>query len=223
MTAILWAVWSTLWGFLKKLPWQVWAVISVAVALYAGYLWVDHRGYARGKAAAEAVAAANERERVRLQKRADDIAQDALDGLAASLIQQQLDREAELQAAEERRLDDLAKLKGKAHVTPVEAARCPDVPRSYLLFRAAAAAYANGADDPAPAAAGAIPSDAPSGVSLAPVDGAPAVGPVLSETDTGQAGAYRVCAERNKAWLKYKADVDAYSLEVTRILKGDSP
>jgi hypothetical protein len=84
------------------------------------------------------------------------------------------------------------------------------VPRSYLLFRADAAAFANRAIAAIPAAAGPEPVETASGVSL----------PALTDTDAGQASAYRACAERDEGWLKYKADVDAYVVDVKRVLGG---
>lgn len=124
-------------------------------------------------------------------------------------------RDRELVAKDAQRLAELAALKKRipAYVTPASTRSCPDVPRSYLLFRADAAAFANRETGAIPAASAAARGDAPetaSGVSLAELAG----------TDADQAGAYRACAERVEGWLKYKADVDAWLVDVKRVLGG---
>jgi hypothetical protein len=123
----------------------------------------------------------------------------------------------ELVAKDGQRMAELAALKKRipTYVTKASTRSCPDVPRSYLLFRADAAAFANrqaSAIAPAAAAASGDAAQTASGISLDDLSGA----------DADQAGSYRACAERDEAWLKYKADVEAYVADVQRVLKDGS-
>lgn len=203
-----------LFSILAKVPWKVWAVLGIVLAIW----YIDHKrnaaSDARGYARATVEWQAKETERLRLQKIADDKAQAELNALQARMVAQQLDHENELQEAETLRLAGLAALKGRfaAYVSPLQLSRCPDVPRGFLRYWADTASFANGGNPPAAPASQAT-LDPPSGVPL----------PAVSDTLAEQAGAYRACADRQAGWLKYQKDVEDWAGEVQGILKGEKP
>lgn len=94
------------------------------------------------------------------------------------------------------------------YVTPAQLARCPDVPRGYLVRRADAAAYANGSAETAgPPATAEL--DQPSGFPFA----------ALWPIDIDAAAAYRSCRERVTQWERWGEDVDRWKDEVQAALK----
>lgn len=103
----------------------------------------------------------------------------------------------------------VAELKEKrsAYVSTLSTRACPDLPAGYLLHRRNAADIANGkpasAPEPSPELAAAS-----TGVSL----------PAIARTDEDQAFAYRGCQQLVAGWQTYYLDVQAWKLEVDKIL-----
>lgn len=189
-------------------------VLMAAVAVAAAVAFAAHeRAIGYKEAVDEAAVAEKKREDAYLALMAKrQAAFNALERKYAALSAQ---RDRELVAKDTQRLAELAALKKRipSYVTPASTRSCPDVPRSYLLFRADAAAFANrqtGAIAPAGAAASGDAPETASGVSLSDLAG----------TDADQASAYRACAERDEGWLKYKDDVEAWLVDVKRVLGG---
>lgn len=200
----------TAWTFLKMIPWQVWAILGALAAAVVYTLWIDHRAYERGERHAT-----EKYERIRLAEReaqikADQAASFALSQLTERLDRARVDEEKRLQDAEIARRDEVKRLEGRFHalVSATQLARCPDVPRGFLRFWTEASAFANGRVDSAPAPASAESLDPPSGVPL----------PAVASTITGQAGAYKACAERQAGWLKYHEQVNEWAKEVNKIM-----
>lgn len=197
-----------MFAFLKLVPTSVWIGLAAAVALL-GLVWaIDHRGEVRGAARVQAAWDADKLARERATALANAELADAgyqakrkADALAA-LLEHEKEQAAAARAALANRKD--------AYVAPALTKSCPDVPRGYLLWRSAAAAYANGADfPPAP-----NPSDLslafPSGVSLG----------TLSDTDLAQAAAFRDALQWGNGWKQYAANVGDYCDAVIAAAKG---
>src|SRR5688572_15297724 len=156
-----------------------------------------------------------EQKREREWLRVTAVRQSALFELREAYYALLAQRDLELQAKDRQReqeIDDLRK-EIPTYVSTENTRSCPDVPRGYLLYRAAAAARANAAGPGPGPESGAHLEDAPSGVSL----------PTLAQTDLAQANAYRACADRHAAWLKYEADVEAWVEKVRHILRTTTP
>ena len=181
----------TAWGFLKLIPWQVWAALAAALAI----MYFGHIRYKAGYARAEAVYQAHFRDLERQRDEANKAVQKALAERNEAAEKLKKAHEEALAEAEAKRLKDLADQKRRltANVTTESTRSCPDVPRSYILFRVDAAAFANGVGgaETAGTAAGVEPEG--SGVSL----------PALAETDLAQANAFREAVTWGEAWRDY--------------------
>jgi hypothetical protein len=186
------------------------AAVAIAAAVAFGS-WQRSIGYR--EAVDEYHAQETKRERAWLHIAA--VRQGALLELRKAYDELNAQRDRELKAKDAERLQQINDLKKRipTYVSPASTRSCPDVPRGYLLFRADAAARANSAGAPAGPESTAELEDTPSGVSLS----------TLAETDAGQADAYRACADRDAAWLKYEADVEAWAEKVRQILRSTSP
>jgi hypothetical protein len=165
-------------------------LLMAAVAIAAALAFGAHE---RGIGYREAM------DKVDLQRQAEEKAylalmvkrQNAFNAIEKKYAELTASREGELQAKDKQRVAELAALmkRGSEHVTPASTRSCPDVPRSYLLFRADAAAFANRATAAIPTAAGAEPVETASGVSL----------PALTDTDAGQAAPTAPAPSETKA------------------------
>lgn len=122
--------------------------------------------------------------------------------------------EEELKAKDRKRLADLEDLKGRipTYVSTLSTRACPDLPMGYVLHRRNAADLANGRDASAPEPSPELAA-ATTGISLS----------AIADTDAGQAGAFRACTQRVKAWEEYADQVEAWSRAVNLILTGTSP
>jgi len=221
-------MWPVVLAVVRKIPPKAYIAAAVALILLGLHLSLEGRALAKRDAdhaaAVTALKAAHaaELEQIRLAfqkqiKDARDAAQAQLDDLGAQLRASDQARETERQAAETKRLADLVAMKKgfQAYVSPIQIARCADVPRGYLVRRANAAAYANGVADTAGPPASPASLDEPSGVSLATVDA----------VDIDAAGAFRACRERVLDWERYGDQVDRYVTRLKSILeaKGATP
>lgn len=212
-------------GFLKLVPRQVWYALAAIAALTALFFWIDGRGYDRGQARERATWQAREAKLVAAAAARLEAAQKALLARDAAQIIAEAAAAAERAMAAAKHARDLAALQRKVptYVTRVQADRCTDVPRGYLLLRRDAAAFANGAADGLAAPAPAAPDDSPSGVSLAPVAGEPASGTYLADTDVAQAAAFRSLAQRLKDTDVWAESVLTWCNVTITTLKGVSP
>lgn len=139
--------------------------------------------------------------------------QAAFAALQTQVTQLTAKHELELKAKDQKRLADLENLKKEMpSYVSTKSAICPAVPLGYLLWRGNVAAYANGNDSRAPAP-GTELADTPSRFSLTDV----------SRLDAGQASAFKACRDRVKGWEQYSADVDAWAVNVNKVLKGETP
>lgn len=189
---MVWAALKVFWTFLKGIPWQVWAALGIALAV----LYFGHTRYKAGYAEAEGhyIARFHELERQAALARLE--VQQALKERDAIAEELKLEHEKQLAEAETKRLKDLEAQKRRltANVTTENTRSCPDLPRSYILFRHAAADHANATDrgpETVGATAGVEPE--PSGVSL----------PSIAETDLAQADAFREAVTWGTAWRDY--------------------
>lgn len=207
-------------AFIGKLfgmiPAKAWPYIGLAVALMLLHLDLEHRAVQAAVAKNEAKHAKIDAERAAAQKKADALAQKKLDDARTQNVQLQLDRNDELAAAEAKRVADLADLRKRmpayvSHLTLPDA----DVPRGYILWRSAAAAFANGADGAAPPGPAEGSLDGPSGIPFA----------TLAETDAAQADAFRAAVAWGRGWQTYARDLKAACETDLSILttKGASP
>ena len=205
---------------------KTWLVIGVIAALVLLHFDLEHRAVEAQKMTDAKAEAARDKARAAAQAKVDLAAQQKLDALATQLVQAQLDVQ-EAQAARDQaaaRLAAALKERSNTYVTPIQNARCPDVPRGYLMLRADAAAFANGASDARPSAPTGESLDARSGVSLAPVAGEPDVtGPFLSDTDIAQATAFRDLKQRLADERLAADSLRAACTSIISTLKGDPP
>jgi hypothetical protein len=201
-------------SFLKSIPWQVYAILAVVVGLGIAHVSLVREAVARN----DAKWVGRLEEQKRRQDAADAKAKHEIAALQSLYTEATARHEASLKAVQSQRLQELTKLKERlaAYVTPLQLARCNDVPRGYLLFRSDAAAFANSRPIAGAAEAPADPVDSPSGVSLES----------LAEADAAQAAAYRTCADRDAAWRKYHMSVEEWAASVRDIYlneKGNEP
>lgn len=209
---------NLIWGFVKNIPWQVWAVLAAGIAFA---LWLgghdreltkkvtaerDTYWQAREKAANDRFAAAMDRKRAQISDLvlAGIEARDRLEGLIRA------------QAAIFDR--DMTALKNRrpAYVTPLADSRCT-VPRGFVLQWNAGAARANGspgADDPAAADPGPELVEAPSGIALS------AVADAVTDTQT----ALGQCRRQVTGWQEFYTTVLVpWHESLANTLKGATP
>jgi hypothetical protein len=212
-------------AILGIVPAWVWAAIGIALAVMAGVWAIDRNGFNRGAQEVRNEWEADKREKVRLQKIADDRAQAQLDALKKQRATDAAANAIAIAKKDAAHSAQLAELKKgiSSYVTPTQAARCVDVPRGYLQLRADAAAFANGLTDGRPTGAARETLDTPSGVSLAPVVGGSSAGPFLADTDIGQAEAFRSMRERVIETDSYADSVKTWCVATINILKGATP
>lgn len=203
---------------LKLVPMKWWIGLALFVMYTGGLVTVmlkhEHTVLAKEKAA-HAIQLREVRDTFQGQiQRAHDQAQKTLDGVnaewQASWEQHTKDDTARATktAAQAQTLKDPKEF--DRYVTPAQLHRCPDVPRGYLLRRADAAAYANGATEAAGPPPQASELDQPSGIPFA----------ALWPVDVDAAGAYRSCRERVGEWERWGADVDRWRGEVQTALEA---
>ncbi len=227
---VVWALASRgLLALWRMLPPKVWAVLIGTLVLVIYHLVAVHNartdGQKQGAAAEREAWTAKERARLAAQKKADEAAQAQLDALAGELIAAQLDVNRAEEEARQAKAAHLAALNQRApnYVSALQYSRCPDVPRGYLVLRADAAAFANGAQDAGPPVAAGESLDARSGVSLAPVAGLSLAGPFLSDTDIAQAAAFREVKRRLDEERQAADRLRAACTATISILKGAAP
>lgn len=223
--ALVKMVGGSVWGVLSKIPARVWLYLGLAAALALWHFDLQHKAVEAAVAANEAKHQKTDLARALAQKKANDAAQAKLDDLAGRLVQAQLD-ENDAQAARDAADSALAQAlneRSRTYVTPTQNARCPDVPRGFLLLWADAAAYANGASDARPSAAPGESADARSGVSLAPVIGQPLAGPYLSDTLDAAAVAFRQLKAKLDDERRAADNLRTACTSTIHILKGATP
>jgi uncharacterized membrane-anchored protein YhcB (DUF1043 family) len=152
---------------LGLIPLRVWIYLGIAVAVIAAltglHLRLQHKALAK-QAQHYEVQLREQRDGFQKQMQdAHDIAQTTLDKINADWKAAFARHEEEDAALARQRAKQVATLMEgfDRYVTPAQLARCPDVPRGYLVRRADAAAYANGAAEaagPPPAASRARPA-----------------------------------------------------------------
>jgi hypothetical protein len=212
----------------KLIPWRspwTWAAFGAIAAVIGFRFWLDMHDQEVAKIAVaenDAKWTAKEAARIKAQKAVDDLAQKGVDTANRVALDAQaaaVKSEAARAAAEAER-DAALKQRSSTYVTATQNARCPDVPRGYLMLRADAAAFANGADGKPQDAAAGESLDARSGVSLAPVVGATVSGTYLSDTDRAQAGAFRELKSRLDSERNYSNRLLAECTSVINSLQG---
>lgn len=203
-----------IWALFKMVPMRAWiygAIAVMVVGVLTGlHLQLENKALAK-QAAHHAIELRELRDSYQKQiQDAHDVAQKTLnkvnDDWKAAFARHQVE-DAQLAAQRQKQITTL-KEGFDRYVTPAQLHRCPDVPRGYLVRRADAASYANGAAEAAgpPPQAGEL--DQPSGVPFA----------ALWPIDVDAAGAYRECRARVAEWERWGGDVDRWREQVQSAL-----
>ncbi len=206
---------NLIWGFLKGIPWQVWAVLAAGIAFM---IWLGAHDHALGaKVEGERDAywgarekAANDKYAADMNRKRGEIADLVLAGIAA---RDQLEATIRAQAAS---FDaEMTRIKNRrpAYVTPLADSRCV-VPRGFVLQFNASASAANGSPgthDPGPPEAGTELVDAPAGIALSAV----------SDAVTGTQQALGECRRQVTGWQQFYSTVLVpWHESLARTLKG---
>lgn len=199
-------------GFLKAIPWKVWAVLGAVAAIWI-WLGVHDRALTK-RVEGERNAYWQGREKESNDRHADDmnrkrgeISDLVLKGIAE---REALDKKLREQAAADAEKFEKLKNRRPDYVTPLADSRCA-LTRGFVLQFNAGAAAANGTPDPHdPAApqAGAELVDAPAGVPLSTASGA------VSDTQA----ALGQCRRQVTGWQEHWAQVEAWYASLLRIL-----
>lgn len=211
---VVFAILKAVWGVLRAIPWQVYAVVAVVTAIFAVHVHLLNKAVDEQKQVDEAQCAAEKKAERDARDRANALANAQLAEKARALAiareSAELDRQRE-EARHQAELLDLQRRKD-AYVGPnvLKDSRCSDVPRGYLLWRTDTAAFANGAQLPAGPQAKDGPLDEPSGVSLS----------ALADTDLAQADAFRKARQWGSEWRDYALELKTYCEDTLTTLKG---
>lgn len=200
----------------KMVPMRWWiygACAALLIGIVTGWHLESVHKHVAAQKAKDEIAMREQRDKYEKQiQDAHDAAQKTLNQVNADWKAAFARHEQEDARAAAQRQKQLASLKEgfDRYVTPAQLHRCPDVPRGYLVRRADAASYANGAAEAAGPPPPAAELDQPSGVPFA----------ALWPIDVDAAGAYRECRARVDQWERWGADVDRWRDQVQAALSA---
>lgn len=209
--------WKAL-GFLKMIPWQVWAILGAAMSFW---LWLgahdaaltkkvtlDRDAYWQGREKA-----ANDRYAADMNRKRAEVADLVLAGIA---LRDQLEGVIRAQAAAFQTEFDRLNNRRAAYVTPLADSRCV-VPAGFVMQFDAGAAGANGkgaVHDPAAADPGPQLVDAPSGIALSRV----------SDAVTATQQALGDCRRQVSGWQSFYSTVlIPWHASLAKTLQGTPP
>jgi hypothetical protein len=207
-------LWPLVIGFLRGIPLPVYGALAVAALLWLGWVAVGAYGDQRFAAGVTQGIAQEHERAARAQERADAIANAVLADQQVKFAALRKQAQEKLEQQEKDARAELERLKGSlpAYVSPLRLSSFPALPRGFLRYGAAAAAFANG-EGADPRGAAVQPDDEPSTVSLA------AWGDYLAD----QASAFRSCTAWGSGWRDYAGRLKAQCESTISTLQGNQP